>query len=34
MKKIKRFLKLLLHSSTGMAGLIIVVVICLLRLLQ
>ena len=29
MKKIKRFLKLLLHSSTGTAGLIIVVVICL-----
>ena len=29
MKKIKRFLKLLLHSSTGTAGLIIVAVICL-----
>ena len=29
MKKLKRFFKLLLHSSTGTAGLIIVAAICL-----
>ena len=29
MKKVKRFFKLLFHSSTGTAGMIIVLLICL-----